>query len=163
MNSEQVQVSQDPRLKELDDLLILAEQSTNNIDRFLSVIDRLRTQFLLYIVVGYVLLGIGFGLIFLERESQGLLSPLGFTVTRIAGIITASFIAGMSVWTAFSRQQRLRAVRRDAHTEHDIHARLLSLIDEQYRRVKQNGLLSSVGQATVEIRLRRLDRTDRRK
>jgi hypothetical protein len=63
-------------------------------------------------------------------------------------------------WMLFKITNRWKKIKREIKVKKDIHNKLISLIEDQRTRVKSYDAMSQVALATIEIRVRRLDRTD---
>lgn len=142
---------------ELNELLDLAEQSAKTIDELVERLDGARLRVLLNVVVLYALLtSLGYFAFYAGGE---------YVITsslRVASTALGMVLVGGSLSLLYSYFLRMRKTRRDLRVEQDIHNRLMSLIDGQKRRLDDDDLFSPVAEATFSMRLRRLDRTDRK-
>lgn len=83
---------------------------------------------------------------------------IGSVLILIATFLLA-ILASALLYLGFRRFNDLRHYRRELQTEREIHDRLMSLIDDQKRRVQRLRSISPVTMATLDIKVRRLDRT----
>lgn len=143
---------------ELNELIALAERSTATIDTLAAEFSQGQLQILLTAFLTMVTT-VSFLLVSLSAF-VGSLSIGGYQGVTQAAFITLSLSVGVGgIYVLHSRLMRLRRLKRDLALERDISARLLSMIDDQYHRVSRASPLSPVALATIEIRVRRLDRS----
>ncbi|UXZ95866.1 hypothetical protein K3169_26780 [Pseudomonas phytophila] len=142
---------------ELNELVDLAEQSAKAIDELVERLDGARLRVLLNVVVLYALL-ISLGYFAFYSGSDYSISSSWKVASTAFGMV----VVGGSLSLLYSYFLRMRKTSRDLRVEQDIHNRLMSLIDGQKRRMDADGYFSAVAEATFSIRLRRLDRTDRK-
>jgi hypothetical protein len=142
---------------ELNELVDLAEQSAKAIDELVERLDGARLRVLLNVVVLYALL-ISLGYFAFYSGSDYLISSSWKVASTALGMV----LVGGSLSLLYSYFLRMRKASRDLRVEQDIHNRLMGLIDGQKRRMDADDFFSPVAEATFSIRLRRLDRTDRK-
>lgn len=142
---------------ELNELVDLAEQSAKTIDELVERLDGARLKVLLSVVVLYALL-ISLGYFALYSGNDYLISGSWRVVSTALGLV----VVGGSLSLLYSYFLRMRKTKRDLRVEQDIHNRLMGLIDGQKRRLDANDFFSPVAEATFSMRLKRLDRTDRK-
>lgn len=160
--TENTSLSSNPVLQELGEMLNLAEESTANIDRFADHLDRVQLQMWGYAAGAYIVLGLSLGTLAWVTDSYRQITTVIFITTVITAIVGIAASIGLG-FVARARFLRLKSMRRDERAERDIQEKLISLIDEQTRRVKHDWTLSTISVATLEIRLRRLDRSDQKR
>lgn len=145
-------------VKELEDLIILAESSTSTIDTLFTDLDKCRSRKLMYynscfisILFEVILVKILVDINFIGKNSE--LYILLFTILFFI-LLIACFMANKSL------SMKAKRIYREIKIEQDVHNKLISIIEDQLRRIKMYDCLSQVALATMEIRIRRLDRTD---
>lgn len=145
-------------IKELDDLINLAEGSAKNVDHLQGTKEKYRFRSMLSLATGYGLLALSF-LIYTNPSYvfKGDI-PVFLEITPV--IIGLFIFMGLFYWS-FIMITKSRKIIGNLRVEHDIHERLLSMIDDQFKRAKLYGVLSPVSEATMEIRIRRLNRISR--
>ncbi|MBV4513294.1 MULTISPECIES: hypothetical protein [Pseudomonas] len=144
-------------VEELNELVALAEQSAKAIDELVERLDAARLKVLLNSAVLYALL-ISLGYFALYSGNDFVISGTWRVVSTALGLV---FVCG-SLSLLYSYFLRMRKIKRDLRVEQDIHDRLMGLIDGQKRRLDADDFFSPVAEATFSIRLKRLDRTDRK-
>lgn len=142
-------------VQELSELLNLAEESTANIDHLTLLLEKLKTRFFIYIVGAYGLLVFSAYSIIRDVATN---TPT-FYLMKFSGVVGV-FGALALFYGCTEAVKRIKSIRRDEKAERDIQERLISLIDDQSRRVRSEGLISTISATTFDIRLRRLDRSD---
>ncbi|WP_124551830.1 hypothetical protein [Methylophilus methylotrophus] len=137
------------------ELINLAEEVTKNIDRITYDLDKARFNFIVSLAIAYsfvfVIVLVEFGIIYIQGDTPRLIIQLFSTSIMI-------FVFFFS----YRYSLRIKAIKRDYRIEKNIHDKLISLIDDNLRRVTNNKL-TSISFLTLDIRLRRLDRSDREK
>lgn len=150
--------SPDKIIQEYEELIDLAGESSQTIDHVSQIVERTRVSVFSIIGVAYALMG-GVGAAALASK------PTRLDLTRFdgflffAGIALAVVLVAALLYLAFTRSLLLRRYRNTLETEREIHDRLMSLIDQQKRRVDLYDLLSPVAMATLDMKVMRLDRT----
>jgi hypothetical protein len=143
---------------ELEELVSLAEQSTNQIDDISTAIAVSEMRliwpglvcFVSLIISAFVIDNIQF--LFGVQGDERLLIKLFLFLVMFSLVTSVGFLFKIRI-------TEIKRMRRDLLLERDISGRLLSLIEEQIRRVRIENKLSPVTLATFEIRTRRLDRS----
>jgi hypothetical protein len=143
---------------ELDELMNLAEKSTLSIDSIQQLMDKAFLQSIVGLLLSYLLVAgcLAFS-ISLDKQynfSDVKLLREALVVLTIIGIFTGI----MFFTTSWQKAKHRVKLRRSLAIELDIHARLISLIHDQFERIKTDGSLSPVSLATIEIRILRLQR-----
>lgn len=147
-------------VKELEDLLVLAETSAETIDRLVAMVDKVRVSLLGSVAVVYILASAG--ALALMRSFTAFEGASSGAELWLLGLGAASIsLAVGAAYLGYSLFLRLTKARRELTVEKDIHDRIVSMIDSHKRRVYEYEALSPVALATFEIRMRRLDRTDK--
>ncbi|MBL8236937.1 MAG: hypothetical protein JNM66_05935 [Bryobacterales bacterium] len=143
-----------PIVRELQDLVSLAETSSESIDRLNEVRERniLATLFGGLMVYGGLILAFVISL-----DSKGQIAALGAKYQIGAGAGAGTLMLA-GVYTLYRALRSRERVRHDLGVEREIHGRILSLIDDQMRRLEAGPVLSPVALVTLEIRIRRLYR-----
>lgn len=141
--------------KELNELLKLAEESTANFDKLSSTIEKAQTSLFQNIFLIYILFT---------------LAVYGLTKPDLIGekfiLLTSAFSAILMIFSAFyirytlTSFRRLKSLKRDAKIEHDIQQKIISLVDDQSRRVRRDGIINTITAISLDTRLKRLDRSD---
>ncbi len=136
--------------KELDELLAIAERSTASID---SLMDKRQETYLR--IFGYLLIAptlvLSMGKASVVGKEFGLGGAAPFVVPILSLFITYLIVA------AALQYRKMKRTERELRLERNVHGRLVSLLDGQYRRMDSEHI-SSVARATIDIRMRRLDR-----
>ncbi len=148
----------DQVVREYEQLIELANQSAEAIDAMQTERDKGRTTSLIGLICAYVLIGLP--LAFIANLKNGAIfgqSNISNTIVFI-GCLVSSMLSIFALFLAWSRLKRVRYVRKALDTEVEIHHRLLSLIDEQKKRVETFSHLSPVSMATLEMKVMRLHR-----
>lgn len=153
----EVDTSQNQQVSELEGLLQLAEQSSTKIDQLNTAIARIRQRIIIATMVAYLAFsGLALGAPYLEEVSKSISSTSYAKALLVILAITCTIFAVVLLFINFSQ---LRVLKRVFRVEKDIHDRLILMVDEQLRRLNSN-TLTAVARATIEIRVRRLDRSD---
>ena len=129
---------------ELDEMLKLAEASTATVDITLESISRAKIQ-LIAIALTFLAVFAWFVLHPSESRSWDWLKY---------GVLLAPVLGGL-----LHEARHYRNLGRNLQVEFRARARLLSLIDDQHKRLLHENLVTPMAQATVEIRIGRLDRS----
>ena len=148
-------------IEELDSLIGLAEESSVHIDK--SVKDYYDA--ILRYFVGFIL---GAGI--LVYSASALILPTVNGMYRIFGvfvdelifwivIVFASIIGLVLLVAGFQALFRMKWASNDIKKEKYIQEEIISLIDQQIKRVEGRKNISPVAMATRKIRIKRLDRT----
>ncbi len=146
--------------KELFDLIELAEISTKQIDNLSKTLESYRNIimfFYLFLIASSLILY--YSLYRYARFDFRQQSEADLFLVLIA--VAISLIVGFA-FVIYRRVVFSRKLSRELNVERDIQIRLMSLIDDQRQRVETLTEISPVAQATLEMRLRRLDRTKKR-
>lgn len=147
--------------QELDALVSLAEDSTTRIDQLVESRDRAQMQFWLYLVGAYFAVVTATATLIWLKEQQHTAPTFVLAIVAIGAVVALIGTGGLAL-LGRARRQRVNQMRRDEMSERAIQHRLVSLIDDQMRRVEHRGEMSALALATLEIRLRRLDRSESR-
>ena len=145
-------------LSEYEELIDLAQRSTETIDALQSAIDKARTESLLGVFIFYLLLGAP---VYIASRFRGKFETYIQTtagVLTLLGSILSALVAFFAIYVIWIRLRRVRYELQSLRTEVEIHQRLLSLVDEQKKRVEMFNILSPVAMATFEIKTMRLHR-----
>ena len=144
-------------VKEFNDIIELAEQSTKTIDNISLYIEQTRIYFygslIPLIIVALILYVSMFNAFGNYLRGDFLRYPVPVIVMALS-----SFVAIISFYFTYTRISLLNRYRTELETEQEIHHRLLSLIDEQKRRVQSARGLSPVSMATFDMKIMRLSR-----
>ena len=139
--------------KELDELIVLAEKSASSID---TLSDSRRHTLVILVSNLLIHVVVVFAMTIMNQRKDlwfGEISPTANFILVILGLLIVSFGAFLS----FLQYMKLRKTVHDLFLERHIHGRLVSLLDEQSRRMDSKPL-SIVTRATIDIRIKRLDR-----
>jgi len=146
--------SQDIILRELEELLSIAEDNTKKIAGMQEIISHHRDG-LLYKTIGlYAILG---SLFYAFSYTMGISIPWNLTpfiqalIIAFAGFSTFYFLRLLTINT----RQRKR-ISKELEIERDIHSRLISMIFDQVKRAKQSDRLTTISEALIHIRVERL-------
>lgn len=145
-------------VQEYEELIELATDSSRTIDTLSEAMERSRSEY-------YAMIGVAYTIIFLcvagtvqfgtspsDRYSDVLLYVAwGFIIISSFGALSISYFA-------FERFKKIRRTRLILATELGIHQDLMSLIDQQKRRLDNIDILSPVAKATLEMKVKRLER-----
>jgi len=137
--------------KELDELIAMAESSAASIN---TLVDARRQKGLTLGI--YLLIAVIPALLLLWSKELRFGENLG------AAHLVLLFLALLSSFLAFAcflQFMKLREIGRDLNLERSIYGKLVSLIDDQFRRMESGKNLSIVMRATIDNRIKRLDRT----
>jgi hypothetical protein len=140
------------RLKELHELISLAEQSAEKIDQLSQSATRESSRWFLITITGYASLVGTAWLAFkskLSTDSLWLQFALG-----ASGLFLVIFVA-----QSFIRYSRMRGkLRRDLYVEREVQTRLVSIIHDNVKIAKDREILSPVATALIDMRIMRLRR-----
>lgn len=140
-----------PRLNELEALISMAEEVAGKIDALTEIIAKHRSQTLSQTLFIYgTIFGSATGYFLLKDITSG----SRFIVLLLGAVLTVVFAA--FIRTLYGRQQVLSRIRRELMIEYQIQDNLISLIDQQIKRVTDD--VSPVHLALFDIRVRRLER-----
>ena len=149
---QQVSSNSSSAAKELEDLLTLAEKSRAANDLLSDQLQTARVFSFGGLITGYLLLALAW---FLWNQtaklSGGAALPSDLAMTGFAAL----FGTVLMIWSAFQLQKSGR-IKRQLTTEQLVHYKLISLIDDQFRRVKLEKSMSTVARAIIEMRMARL-------
>lgn len=149
----ELKVASELLFKELEGIIKLAEESSANIDKIVSSINRIRQQNVFMSLAAYIVISTMGYLAYSFDVSGDISKPLKLT------IFTSIIILFVFFYVLMKKVQQIRYLRRSLRVEEDIHHKLIIMLDEQLERVKAETNLSPVVRATAEMRIRRLDRT----
>ena len=139
--------------KELDELLSMAERSTASIDRLIDTRQETYLRSIGYILVtGILVLATGRAIVVGKEFGLGGAAPF---VGLLVGLLTPYLVVAVVL-----QLRKLKRTESDLKLERHIHGRLVSLLDEQSRRMDREPL-SLVERVTIDFRMKRLDRTTR--
>ena len=143
--------------RELEDLITLAESSAARIDSLTAIQEQSRFRFHLFTFAVYgAILFVGFyAKDILPRDSSSLTKLNAAFASFVA---FTGLIAFFLITSFYKETRRNRIISVDLRLEHEIHENLISLIDDQMRRMSYGRLFSPVAQAIYNIRIRRLSR-----
>ncbi|WP_336234208.1 hypothetical protein [Enterobacter bugandensis] len=145
-------------IEDFEKLLELAEESSKKIDILLQVREKqkMRSIFSILVVYAfavftyfftkYVFVGSYFMSSYKEAYAMVLLISVGF----------------VSFWIIYKNYFFVRKIIRELRIERNIHETLISMLDDQKQRLYHSEQISSVAFAIYEIRMQRLDRTDKK-
>ena len=142
---------QDSLKNQLDELIVMAEASAASIN---ILIDSRRQA------------GLRLGIYLLIAVIPALLTlwskALRFGESLGAAHLVVLFLALLSsllAYACFLQFIKLRKTGHDLNLEQSIHGKLVSLINEQFRRIDNGKTLSLATHAAIDIRIKRLART----
>jgi hypothetical protein len=149
----------EPNHRDLLAILDLAEVSAAHIDGIKTRLDKAQNSLFFMLTISLSVLAFS---VFVTVKT-----PLSIAINEanILGIYL-SFAGGVLVgagmcYILFQQWRSALALRTELRVEVEIHARLMSLIDEQKRRLRDFSGLPAVARATIEMRMMRLYRTNR--
>jgi len=138
---------------DFEKLLALAEESSKEIDSLLQVREKQRMGLLFKTAIIY---GVGIITFLAINYFPRNLDRELYALACIAIIVLGSLF---SLYKNFFLSKK---INRELQIERSIHEKLISMLDIQKQRLYENEILSSVAYAIYEIRLQRLDRTDKK-
>lgn len=145
-----VSISQEKIVKELDELLALAETSTAAIDTLIDTRQETLLRSGGYLLSACILV-----------LAMGITSVFGKGLGLGANIpVVVLFLGLLSAYLAYAlllQYTKLKRAERDLTLERHIHGQMVSFLDEASRRMDSE-TLSTVARATIDIRMRRLNR-----
>ena len=139
------------RLNELEQLVSVAEEVAKRIDDYVAITAKLKSNFLYQTMAVY---GIAILLIFALKFAQDMAFDARYVVFAVA--ISIFLLGGAFLSMIVNNRRRVRQLNRELAVEYQIQSRLISLIDDQLKRVADD--TSPVHLALFEIRVRRLER-----
>lgn len=140
-------------IEDFEKLLDLAEESSMKIDYLLQLREKQKIMLLSVTTAMYVLVMLTY---FLARYL-----PIAVNKEISVSLIFVIAITASSYFL-FRHLLLMKKLRRELYIERNIHETLISMLDTQKQRLLETDILSSVSYAIYEIRLKRLDRTDRK-
>lgn len=158
MEYEFAMQDQAQRVRELEELLTIAEASAENVDKLSEAVDQNRSKLFIATAVMIFLLAVFGGAAFLYFVG-------GFGVGLVynyLSVVSVSFVClvffpFLIILRKYSLQ--ISRLKRGLSVEVDIHHRLISMIDQQLQRVTYGGYYSPVHRAIIDIRVRRIMRS----
>ena len=154
---EKFREGQDQRVRELEELMELAEASTANVDRLSDSVDRSKNQSWLAVIFISFLSAVLAGSATLIQTKNIQFDTVSQYVLVASLLLSLVFLISFSI-TIVNRTSRIKRLKRDLMVETDIHHRLLSMIDQQLQRVVHGGNYSPVHLAIIDIKVRRMMR-----
>lgn len=140
-------------IEDFEKLLDLAELSSKEIDSLLQFREKQKMRLLFTVSTLYIFSIITFFVInYLPPEFDKEVILLALTIIGVTGL---SFYLYKHFFIS-------KKINRELRIERNIHEKLISMLDIQKQRLYENDALSSLSYAIYEIRLQRLDRTDRK-
>lgn len=146
-------------LNELNEMVNLVEEVTHRIDELHLRSNNLQSRAYAYWAIAYTCLSASGG--FVAAMDQ--FFKVASDDFRFIGIALFVFIAGATIFFVFLATKVSRgrkAVIRELQRERLIQQEVISMVDEQIRRLKSFDVLSKISFATLGVRLSRLDRGD---
>ncbi|CAK7066679.1 MAG: hypothetical protein CITR_02955 [Citrobacter freundii] len=140
-------------IKDFEQLLAMAEESSEKIDSLLQIREKQKLRLIVFTIFTY-----SFAATLAIFKFYSSLIPQ----FRIVFILASVIVIGACLWVIIKNIFIIKKMNRELHIEKDIHERLISLLDEQKQRLYQIESLSPVAHAVYEIRMRRIDRTDKK-
>lgn len=147
-------------MEDLEGLIALAEKSISHIDFLVQKALTGRVKLLASYLATGLLVATGM-LYFLGIFAQQGAERKDIYIQIIIIAAIGGIVFGGSFITLL-QSRSLKRLRRDTLLEYDVIHRLTSLIDDQFRMVAIQDGVSTVQLATLEIRIRRLDRSSDR-
>lgn len=149
--------SQSQRVRELEELMQLAELSAENVDKLSDAVDHSKTQgWKAAFVVSLLMALLSGGLTILSNKDLQFSTYLYYTLFACVFLIVV--VVALVAMVVFTRAKRTSRLRRSLIVEIDIHHRLISMIDQQLQRVIHSGEFSPVHRAIIDIKVRRMMR-----
>ncbi|NEG63190.1 hypothetical protein GQQ23_12700 [Pantoea agglomerans] len=140
-------------IEDFEKLLDLAEESSKEIDSLLQVREKQRIRSLSILSIGYAFS------IFTYFTINYLIPNLD---KELYSLVFIAILISISFFFLYKNFFITKKISRELHIERDIHETLISMLDIQKQRLYETDEISSVSYAIYEIRLKRLDRTDRK-
>lgn len=159
MNDESTMNKSEPVMsdveKELDELIQLAEQSAKKLDELNDLIAKYQNRWLYQAIAVYLTIcGSVGGLLALWRQSNSANTPF------VLGLLVVFTVFVGLLWIlTFSRKTVVSKARREIRVEWDVLDSIISLIDQQQKRMVIYKNISPVTRAIFDIRIRRLFRS----
>ncbi|QOD82209.1 hypothetical protein [Chromobacterium haemolyticum] len=144
------------RLKELEDLISMAEVVAQKIDMLTELAAKHKSQVLIQTTIAYIITTSSvFGYYLIQKQDifSTFANLILVTIFSIAFILFSFVMRG--------RLQIISGIRSELRVEHQVQNSLISLIDQQVKRVLND--ISPVDFALMEIRIRRLERPNPQK
>lgn len=153
-----VQAAPQMLLDELEGLVKLAEESSAEVDRIKNAVDKIRTNGIVSIGSIYLVVS---GLSYLSLQLTNSVPPKSDPVLSVVGVAVGVLVGAAFLYLFANKMARYKALKQSLKVEREIHDRLVVMVDEQMRRIKNEFGVSPVILATLEMRIRRLDRSER--
>ncbi|WP_139188771.1 hypothetical protein [Variovorax sp. OV700] len=142
---------------ELDELIALAEQTTASKDALETELEKGRSQ--LWLLFSVTTVGSVISMMAAISALLGGFQLAQYTIpSQIILIVMALLFSVGGGYMITRRISFLQHIKRDLQLEREICLSLLSMIDDQIQRVLRRQTLSPVALATIQIRIKRLDR-----
>lgn len=145
-------------VRELEELIALGEQSSRAIDSMVEALGRLKVRIAFISVVIYFLIVASLWFVLELKQVSDFLRASHLIATPAALLGIACML--ILVYWLSTKFKELQVLARDIKFERRVLQRVVSLIDQQMRRVNGRAELSPVALATYEIRIIRMDRTN---
>ena len=144
-------------IEDFENLLDLAEESSKKIDVLLQVREKQKIRSIFSISVVYIFVVFTYFFVRYFLVDSYFMSSYKAVCVIFLGLI----LAISSFWIVYKNYFFMKKIIRELRIERNIHETLISMLDDQKQRLFYEKQLSSVALAIYEIRMRRLDRTDR--
>lgn len=145
-------------LTELESLIELAEASSNSVEKLKSELEQGTLQYFMFLFFLITTITISW-LVILSDDLPSLSKNYTPLLSKIILSSFTIFSFAMAVVFVFKKIRSQRRTREEMILEMDILDRLISMIEDQYRRAERIQNISPVTLATISIRIRRLDKS----
>ncbi|QJI19944.1 MULTISPECIES: hypothetical protein [unclassified Pseudomonas] len=150
-------MEQQERVKELEELIALAESSTFSLDKLSSELQNNDTKILAAALFASAVLSIVAGIFVFFAGNSVVLSEENFYM--FGSVLVGSFLLFLgAAWFLVSLRKRGVKLKYDRLIELDIQRRLISMIDQQVSRVMSFGGFSPVNRVIIDIKVKRMAR-----
>lgn len=138
---------------ELEEIIVLAESSAASID---TLIDTRNQTALKMSACGFIAASAVVGAIILSQSKEPRFGANADIVNLIALLLGLAI--ALLVIAGYLQYMKFKKNVQELLLERSIHGNLISLLDEQLRRMENGRTLSIVALTTINIRIKRLDR-----